>query len=307
MPSGKVELWREIVDSLSDALIVLGPAIGPDRGQRCRRSPDRDFAAEPCIMSTGCFGATPGCMAWSMTCLETGQSLDDPDECWSSTAVTIAVAAEVSPLINAAGNMGGVIVLLHNLSHQRSAERALDPGDNVFKLSPAGLAHEVKNPLTGIKGAAELLAAMFPADTRARQYCGLILDGVNRIAGLVEQVLSVSSPQRLKREPINIHQVLHQALRMAGLFPDAPDGFVIEQSFDPSLPAVTGDAAALERVFLNLIRNARESLEGAPEWEASASGAIKPKIDPLAHRDGDPFPFELARQTPSILARRSQR
>jgi signal transduction histidine kinase len=55
---------------------------------------------------------------------------------------------------------------------------------------------------------------------------------------------------------------------MAGLFPDRPDDIVIEQSFDPSLPTVTGDAAALERVFLNLIRNARESLD-----------AVKPDAD----------------------------
>jgi two-component system, NtrC family, nitrogen regulation sensor histidine kinase GlnL len=265
----RVELWREIIDSLSDALIVLGPELDLIT---------INDAAETLIETSRPNGAFVDRLLrrnlWLRgmltTCLETGQSLDNPDELLVLDRREIAVTAEVSPLIDATGNMGGVIVLLHNLSHQRSAERALDPGDDVFKLSPAGLAHEVKNPLTGIKGAAELLATMFPADTRAQQYCRLILDGVNRITGLVEQVLSVSSPQRLKHEPINIHQVLHQALRMAGLFPDTPDGFVIEQSFDPSLPAVTGDSVALERVFLNLIRNARESLESSNGASASA-------------------------------------
>jgi two-component system, NtrC family, nitrogen regulation sensor histidine kinase GlnL len=255
------EFWREIIDSLSDALIVLGPEL---------ELITANDAAETLIETSRpsdihvnrLLRRNPWLRAMLTTCIETGQSLDNPDELLILERREIAVTAEVSPLINAAGNLGGAIVLLHNLSHQRSAERALDPGDDVFKLSPAGLAHEVKNPLTGIKGAAELLATMFPSDTRAQQYCRLILDGVNRITGLVEQVLSVSSPQRLKHEPINIHQVLHQALRMAGLFPDAPDGIVIEQSFDPSLPAVSGDSAALERVFLNLIRNAHESLEG---------------------------------------------
>jgi two-component system, NtrC family, nitrogen regulation sensor histidine kinase GlnL len=269
MPIRRAELWREIIDSLSDALIVLGPELDLIT---------INDAAETLIETSRPSGAFVDRLLrlnlWLRgmltTCLETGQSLDNPDELLVLDRREIAVTAEVSPLIDAAGNMGGVIVLLHNLSHQRSAERALDPGDDVFKLSPAGLAHEVKNPLTGIKGAAELLATMFPADTRAQQYCCLILDGVNRITGLVEQVLSVSSPQRLKHEPINIHQVLHQALRMAGLFPDAPDGIVIEQSFDPSLPAVTGDSAALERVFLNLIRNARESLESTNGASASA-------------------------------------
>jgi two-component system, NtrC family, nitrogen regulation sensor histidine kinase GlnL len=131
-------------------------------------------------------------------------------------------------------------------------------------LSSAGLAHEVKNPLTGIKGAAELMAAMFPADARAQQYCGLILDGVQRIASLVEQVLAVSGPLRLGTESINIHQLLHQALRMAGAYPVAPEGVAIEQVFDPSLPEVSGDAAALERVFLNLIRNGLEAIAAVP-------------------------------------------
>jgi two-component system, NtrC family, nitrogen regulation sensor histidine kinase GlnL len=82
---------------------------------------------------------------------------------------------------------------------------------------------------------------------------------VNRIASLVEQVLTVSSPQRLAQEPVNIHQVLHQALRLAGLFPSA-EGIKITQDFDPSLPEVLGDAAALERAFLNLLKNAAEAI-----------------------------------------------
>ncbi|HTT75513.1 MAG TPA: ATP-binding protein [Candidatus Binataceae bacterium] len=267
MTTPKAEFWREIIDSLSDALIVLGPAFDLIT---------INDAAETLIETSRptrahverLFQHNPWLYGMISTCLDTGQNLDNPGESLVLDHRTIAVTAEVSPLIDAAGNMLGAIILLHNLSHQRSAERAFDTSDGVFKLSSAGLAHEVKNPLTGIKGAAELLATMFPADARAQQYCALILDGVNRITGLVEQVLSVSSPQRLKHEPINIHQVLHEALRMAGLFPQAPDGIVIEQSFDPSLPPVIGDSGALERVFLNLIRNARESLEAANESAA---------------------------------------
>ena len=73
-------------------------------------------------------------------------------------------------------------------------------------------------------------------------------------------MLAASSPQRLTFEPVNIHRVLHQALRMAGLHPHAPDGVTIEQLFDPSLPEISADAAALERTFLNLVRNAAEAI-----------------------------------------------
>src|ERR1035437_4802121 len=88
----------------------------------------------------------------------------------------------------------------------------------------------------------------------------MIVDGVDGIAVLVERVLIVSGPQRRANEPVNIHLVLHQAMRMAGLFPDPPDGVAILQDFDPSLPDVVGDAGALERTFLNLIKNAAEAI-----------------------------------------------
>ncbi len=157
--------------------------------------------------------------------------------------------------------------MLHDLSHEKEAAEAASSGDLSLRLSPAGLAHEVKNPLTGIKGAAELMAGMYPDDGRAQQYCDVILTGVERITSLVEQVLAVSAPARMSLAPVNIHQVLHSTMRMAGLFPNPPDGLSIIQDFDPSLPDVVGDTGALERAFLNLIKNAVEAI--------GASGTIR--------------------------------
>ena len=94
---------------------------------------------------------------------------------------------------------------------------------------------------------------------------------------LVEQVLAVSGPLRLKTESINIHQVLHQALRVAGAHPDPPDGIAIEQVFDPSLPEVTGDPAALERVFLNLIRNALDAIAAVPRGPGDSASTRGPE------------------------------
>ena len=196
------------------------------------------------------------------SCLESGQTLGDPDALLGIGPRSIAVRAEVSPLLGDDTNPDGAIVLLHDLSHEKTAAQGANSAESSLRLSPAGLAHEVKNPLTGIKGAAELLASMYPAETRAQQYCSVILDGVNRIASLVEQVLAVSAPVRLARDPVNIHQVLHQALRMAGLYPNSPNTLRIVQDFDPSLPEVIGDAAALERAFLNLVKNAAEAING---------------------------------------------
>ncbi|MGH8324948.1 MAG: two-component system sensor histidine kinase NtrB, partial [Steroidobacteraceae bacterium] len=202
------------------------------------------------------------------SCLRTVRSLDNPVGELVLEKRRVNVHAGVFPLLGPKGEAESAIVLLHDLSHLRGIERAGEWDRQALRLSPAGLAHEVKNPLTGIKGAAELLAAIFPADDRARQYCGLILQGVDRIAALVEQVLAVSGPARLKRQPVNIHQVLHQALRMAGLFEPTAHGVMVEQAFDPSLPEINGDAEALERAFLNLLRNALEAIEESGEANA---------------------------------------
>ncbi len=193
-------------------------------------------------------------------CLDTGQNLGDPEATFNIGPRAVIVRAEISPLAGSDGRIDGAIMLLQDLSHQRSAEHAAE-GPPQLRLSPAGLAHEVKNPLTGIKGAAELLAAMYPHEARTQQYCELIMDGVNRIAALVEQVLAVSAPQRLKQDEVNIHKVIHQALKLAGLFPQPPPEIAIEQEFDPSLPDVIGDEAALERAVLNLVRNAIEAMD----------------------------------------------
>lgn len=258
------ELWREIVDSLNDAVVVV--------------SPDLDVLAVNAAAETllgashirrplldRLFRRNQWLATMVSKSLASGQSLNYPETPLRLAQREAIVRAEVSPLMNARGDNEGVVILLQDLSYQQGAEPGFRADPDALRLSSAGLAHEVKNPLTGIKGAAELMAAMFPADPRARQYCSLILDGVKRIASLVEQVLAVSGPLRLKCEPLNIHQVLHQALRMAGAHPDPPEGVAIEQLFDPSLPEVSGDAAALEGVFLNLIRNGLEAIGALPK------------------------------------------
>ena len=254
-----MNLWHDIIDSLTDAIIVLSPAMEPQVV-----NPAAETMLGVSQVSTATMADLVRQNDWLGrmvgACLESGQDLGDTETVLATGPRELAVRVEVSPLLNAEGRPGGVIILLHDLSHEKGAAEAAVTGDLSLRLSPAGLAHEVKNPLTGIKGAAELMAGMFPDDGRAQQYCSVILDGVNRIAALVEQVLMVSGPQRLVQEPVNIHMVLHQAMRMAGLFPQPPEGVVVLQDFDPSLPDVVGDAGALERTFLNLIKNAAEAI-----------------------------------------------
>jgi two-component system nitrogen regulation sensor histidine kinase GlnL len=252
--------WRDIVESLADAVLVVDRDLKP-----IAVNPAAETMLGVSHLSRTLLVNILRNNDWLArmvhACLDTGQNLGDPEATFNVGPRAVLVRAEASPLQSSDEQIGGVIMLLHDLSHQKSAEHAVETGPMQLRLSPAGLAHEVKNPLTGIKGAAELLSAMYPNEERPQQYCEVILDGVNRIATLVEQVLAVSAPQRLKQDEINIHKVIHQALKLAGLFPKPPPEIVIEQEFDPSLPEVIGDEPALERAILNLIRNAVEAMD----------------------------------------------
>jgi len=256
----RVTRWRDVVESLGDAIVVLSAELEPTALNPAAETllgvskPGSAFIHE-------LLGRNDWLAGMIVSCLRSGQNLSDPEAELALARRSVAVRAEASPLMKEDGRIRGVVILLQDLSHRKSTERTVEGSAAGLRLSPAGLAHEVKNPLTGIKGAAELLATMFRSDARAQDYCNLILEGVGRITSLVEQVLAFSSPQRLATQPVNIHRVLHQALKMAGLYPQPPAGIIVEQLFDPSLPQVIGDAGALERVFLNLIRNAVEAIE----------------------------------------------
>jgi len=255
-----MNLWRDILDSLNDAVIALSTslelkAINPAGETLLGVSQANSALIRELIKGN----------EWLLGMLRVsllhGEDLSYAEATLKLAGREIVVRAEVSPLFDESGRSDGAVLLIHDLSHHRSAQNLLnDPEEAHLGLSPAGLAHEVKNPLTGIKGAAELMAALLPNDSRAQQYCGLIMEGVSRIQSLVEQVLSVSGPQRLKKAPVNIHQVLHKSLALAGLHPNAHPGVKVEELFDPSLPEIVGDSEALERVFLNLLRNAIEAV-----------------------------------------------
>ncbi len=117
------------------------------------------------------------------------------------------------------------------------------------------LAHEVKNPLSGIRGAAQLLEEN--ASQADRELTRLICDETDRICALVDRMDVFSDRRPLERAPVNIHEVLERVRRAA------QSGFARNvrfiEGYDPSLPAVHGNRDLLIQIFLNLVKNAAEA------------------------------------------------
>ncbi|HET9485776.1 MAG TPA: nitrogen regulation protein NR(II) [Xanthomonadales bacterium] len=117
-----------------------------------------------------------------------------------------------------------------------------------------GLAHEVKNPLAGLRGAAQLLGRKLP-DGDAQRYLAVIIAETDRLSALVERLLNPAPPRPFV--PVNVHEVLERVRLLAEA--EAGWAVVIQRDYDPSLPPIAGDADRLAQAVWNLIRNALES------------------------------------------------
>jgi two-component system nitrogen regulation sensor histidine kinase GlnL len=121
----------------------------------------------------------------------------------------------------------------------------------------AMLAHEIKNPLSGIRGAAQLLEATDTSEGAA--LTRLIRDEVDRIAALLDRMEGFTDTRPLQLGPENIHAVLNHCREVASQ--GFARGIPIRENYDPSLPAVAGHRDALIQIFLNLLKNAAEALD----------------------------------------------
>lgn len=136
------------------------------------------------------------------------------------------------------------------------------------------LAHEIKNPLSGIRGAAQLLEQSVTSDELP--LARLIREETDRIVDLVDRVEVFGDDRPMEREPINIHVVLDRVKLLARS--GVARGITFSEEYDPSLPPVYGNRDQLIQVFLNLVKNAAEALERTQKPEIRFSTAFRPGI-----------------------------
>jgi two-component system nitrogen regulation sensor histidine kinase GlnL len=130
---------------------------------------------------------------------------------------------------------------------------------------PAILAHEIKNPLSAIRGAAQLLARKIGPSEQA--LTGLIADEVDRIAALIDRMQRLGREQPEPVAPLNLHAAIHRACDTVLAGEQSP--VTLREEFDPSLPPVLGNEGALVQVLVNLIANARDACAGARQPEVT--------------------------------------
>jgi len=265
--------WADVLASISDGVIALDAAgilsalnpaaehlIGIAASQAIGRPIQQLFG-----------GRTAN--AWlaelALSTLEQGLARRRGEDRLRARGHEVSVSASCAPVHDQQGELRGAVLVLHDLTLERALDTTTRRADQLAALGSValGLAHEIRNPLGGIKGAAQLLRVNL-SDPAQVQATDVIIREVDRLDGLVEQLRGLGTPPRLQLAPQNIHRILNDVLALQRQAPDWGQ-IVLRTEFDPSLPEVLGDRAQLTQVFLNLVRNAVESLSGHGELTVS--------------------------------------
>ena len=160
-----------------------------------------------------------------------------------------------------------------------------------------GLAHEIKNPLGGIRGAAQLLEREL-SHTGQREYTKVIIEEADRLRNLVDRMLG--SNERPRFEPVNIHRVLERVVQLIEV--EYPDRIAFARDYDLGLPEIEGDSGKLIQAILNIVRNAEEALVETPDPRISLSTRAVRQYTIGRHRHRVVVKVEIVDNGPGIPA-----
>jgi two-component system nitrogen regulation sensor histidine kinase GlnL len=155
---------------------------------------------------------------------------------------------------------GGLSLLLELQPLDRilkiSREEGIISNQEATRTMIRGLAHEIKNPLGGLRGAAQLLARELP-EAGLRDYTDVIIEEADRLGNLVDKLLGSHKPQTYR--PTNLHEILERVITLISA--ETSGTIEFERDYDPSIPDVLGDSEQLIQAVLNITRNAMQSLQ----------------------------------------------
>ncbi|MCC5879978.1 MAG: nitrogen regulation protein NR(II) [Idiomarina sp.] len=205
------------------------------------------------------------------------QTVSDSDVVWVlHDARQITVELVVSPCTLGTDKPGQLmelrqVDLIRRLSQEQTQQHQLAAAQQLVR----GLAHEIKNPLGGIRGAAQLLDAKL-SSADLGEYTQLIIRQSDRLRELVDRLLGPNKPGQ--RVAVNVHELIERCLQVIAL--DKPAQLQLHKDYDPSLPAIEVVEHQIEQVVLNVLKNAAEALDQTPE----AAGKIIVKTR-VAHQE----------------------
>jgi two-component system nitrogen regulation sensor histidine kinase GlnL len=253
---------ENVLESLGDCLILTDEedriTMFNQAAQELTGRPAAPVLARACA---AVFAASPTVGAMPERTRLSGQSQSCGEETLTLPHRRIPVRLSCSPIRDGANRVQGTALVIQDLSYQKKLEDEARRNETLARLGGlvAGLAHEVKNPLGGIRGAAQLLAKRFSDQPEVGEYTGVMIREIDRLSRLVEQLLTLGAPPTPDAIPVNVHKIIHEVLALLASELSAKQ-IRKRLEIDPSLPDVRGDEDQLTHVFLNLVKNALEAM-----------------------------------------------
>ena len=245
------------LEHLSTALLVL------DRDFRVRYAnpaaenlfefSSKSIAGTPI---TQLFPETGGLIAATEAAFASGASYTEHELVLATTAHTYHVSLTVSPVVE---NTQLLLLEFHQIDkHLKIArEERMHLQQQYNRELLRNLAHEIKNPLGGIRGAAQLLEHELPKPS-LREYTQVIIKEADRLQSLMDRLLA---PNRMtKLAPVNLHEVLERVRSL--ILAEHPEGINLQRDYDTSLPELMADHEQLIQIVLNIVRNAVQAIQG---------------------------------------------
>lgn len=200
------------------------------------RLPDRDL-----------HHVSPSLADWVRQVAEQGRSLHVPEALLEEGGTTVDLY--LHPVDDS------VLIELHPIAERVRQREMAERADRqqALSLMTRRLAHELRNPLAGVRGAAQLIAAR-GSDAASGRHAGMIQREVDRITALIDRFADNGDR---RTEAVNLHRILTETAELVAA--EQQGGLSVDNDFDPSIPELVGDAGQLHQLFLNLMRNAAQA------------------------------------------------
>ncbi|WP_086933731.1 nitrogen regulation protein NR(II) [Agarilytica rhodophyticola] len=247
--------YKQILDSLTTAVIVLDYQLKVSYLNASAESL-MGISSEHLVGKSieVCFGVKDGTPKSLQEALEENRHFTRRQVCWklhNQQEVTLDYTVTPTPEI------GYITVEIQPLDRllRISREEAWISSQETSRNLVRSMAHEIKNPLGGIRGAAQLLSREL-GDSQLEEYTRIIIDETDRLRNLVDRMLGPRTPPDM--ESLNIHEVLEHVVSVVRM--EVQGNVEIKRDYDPSIPNIEGDKTQLVQAFLNIVRNAIQAL-----------------------------------------------
>jgi PAS domain S-box-containing protein len=200
-----------------------------------------------------------------------------------STSLPIELSA--TPLRGAEGKDLGLVAIFKDVTVVHELEAELRRSDRLAALGTlaAGLAHEIKNPLSSLQTFTRLVSRKFNDQRFRETFERVVPRELDRINAIVERLLELARPHRLSLKPVQVPALLERALDLYTNQIDAKQ-ITVQREYAPDLPAIQGDAEHLYQAFLNLVANALEAMSSGGRLTLRANWSEAKDWSPLARR-----------------------